>query len=106
MTTLLKNVRPSEWHQEMRNLARTSRAKIIVCQEVPGGGWHNDIRDDGKSGVIAFCPKCGKEGELGPIGHTVSGAAYATLTCRHAPCDFHDLVDPGKDEPQKTERLQ
>lgn len=99
MVTLLKNVRPSEWHEAMRNLARTSRASIVVTQEIPGGGWHNHIRDDGKEGLIVFCPKCGKEGEVGPIGHSASREADATLTCRHAPCDFNDLVRPEQDGP-------
>jgi hypothetical protein len=66
-------------------------AEILKLREVPGGGWHHVILD-GKPVVVAYCPKCGKEGYLDEHEIDVDGVVTPSLVCPHAPCDFHGRV--------------
>lgn len=95
---LLKKVPRSPWHEDMAELAKTSRAKIVVRREVPGGGWHHVIRD-GKPIVIAYCPLCGKDGDLGDHQIDAEGNVSPIVVCPHTPCTFHDMVKLDTYEP-------
>lgn len=91
MLTLKKVARPERRAQALILGPGDADAEILKLREVKGGGWHHVILD-GKPVVVAYCPKCGKEGYLDEHEIGAEGTVTPSLECQHKPCDFHDDV--------------
>ncbi len=96
--TILPKVPTPPWHEEGRIVSPAGEVRLLADREVPGGGWHHVILN-GNPVVVAYCPKCFKEGYLDEHEIDCDGQVTPSMVCGREGCDFHDMVTLGNYEP-------